>query len=250
MPIPSVTVFSQVVRVRKSLHFRLSKMIGVLLKLALLVSCIVFSSGKSCSEEGVCTTFDGRGFPYTRNFHASADTSAALTLSATGMRKKAILVVAVDVYSVGLYLSEAKDQSLKDKTTSDIFTSTPSSDEISTGVVLHFVRDVGTNKVVDAIVEALLDSASVQEGGDTYKASVSSLQTVLLAAIGEAGMKKDDEIEFSFSGAEGTKIGVSVRDNFVASLDDKLLRKKLGLIYAGADAVAPEVPKILQAKYA
>lgn len=209
-------------------------LISVLVFLALLWK----ADGRSCShDQSVCTSFEGLGFPYHRGFQGG---SSELTLVAAGMRKKKLFVVEVDVYSVGIYLSEAKLDGFKaDKKFSS---SIPGSAALSAGIVLHFVRDVPTSKVVDAIVEALLHEDS---GSEDYKAAVHSLQDYLVASIGEGGMKKDDEIEFSFDGATSSSLTIAVRNQLMGKIENAQLRARLGEIYTGEKAVAPAVHKIL-----
>ena len=135
------------------------------------------------------------------------------------------MVMEVDVYKVGIYLSSAKD---KDASTSFgkgkleilgivsfnivayltliIFISIPictgkgfslsssTSDPISVGISLTFVRSVGANKVVDAIVEALSGKS------DKYRKSLKEFEQLLLDGIGDGGVQNNDVIDFVLKG--------------------------------------------------
>ena len=67
-------------------------------------------------------------------------------------------------------------------------------DPISVGISLTFVRSVGTNKVVDAIVEALPGK------GDKYKKALHEFEKLLLDGIGKGGVQNNDVIDFVLKG--------------------------------------------------
>jgi len=233
------------------------------ISLFLLNVCVLFGliDSKSCNSDGtLCTSFEGHGFPFHREFALNPGEGAAeLTLMAAGMRKKNLFVVDVDVYTVGVYLSHAKEESVRlaykdDDNAHDAKSLTspiPTQHHhehrdsgIGCGIVLHFVRDVPSNKVVDAVVEAL---SSHHREDVAYKAAVDHLQHLLVKSLGDLGMKTDEEIFFSFPSKEHhhTPFSVYVRNDHVGNVENKELREKIGEIYAGENAIVPEVWKIL-----
>jgi hypothetical protein len=162
------------------------------------------------------------------------------------MRRKSLLIFEVDVYTVGVYVGVKKDEvsfyDVKNNFPADI--STPSGDIcVDLAIVLHFVRQVATNSVVDAIVEALSGP------GEEYKTALNHFTQILLNAIGRNGMQKNSELAFSFYGNAGDAISVYFNDNFVAEIKSYELRKNLINIYTSENAVAPQVPKILNKRF-
>lgn len=196
---------------------------------------------ESCSDN-FCTTFNDYGYPYKKIFKAVAEQQEKLHLVAAGMRRKSLLILEVDVYTVGIFFSDNKDEDMKQaKTLSEI--SLPTIDSgISVGVVLHFVRGVSTQKVVDAIVEALTAP------GDEYNRQLTQFSEFLLSSIGPNGVKKDDEVLFTFYGV-GEELGISFNDNYVGTVLSKEVRAKLLAIYTGEKAVAPAVYETLTKVY-
>jgi len=164
------------------------------------------------------------------------------------MRKKNLVVAAVDVYSVGIYISSDKEKILK-KTTEkkiipfDIELSKPINDKASLATVLTFARSVGKSAIVDALVTAL------SKKGDTatYEAAVQTFKSLLTSSIGDKGIQKGEEIAFVWTGNKRTEsLLVLVRGSQVGSIENQELRQKLASIYLGTDAVAPEVVTNLQ----
>ena len=164
--------------------------------------------------------------------------SQSKQLIAAGMRKKLV----IPVYAVGLYVSDSKEKELnKCKSECSNKLSTPASESIGSAIVLKFQMAVGTNKVVNAIVDALPGKSKA------YKDALSKFQDVLLSGLGENGAKTGDIVEFVFRGSN--EIGVGVRGNVAGWIKNSELRSKLMDIYAGSKSVAPEVPKILKENY-
>jgi len=191
--------------------------------------------GRYCSAHSNSRVFEPRG--------------ESLKLVSTGMRKKNLVVAAVDVYSVGIYISSDKEKTLK-KTTEkniiipfDIELSKPINDKASLATVLTFARNVGKSAIVDALVTAL------SKKGDTatYEAAVQTFKSFLTSSIGDKGIQKGEEIAFVWTGNKRTEsLLVLVRGSQVGSIENKELRQKLASIYLGTDAVAPEVVTNLQ----
>lgn len=150
--------------------------------------------------------------------------------------------VLVDVYAIGLYVSDSKEKELQSiEANPAIITSTLAAPTVDTptsvGIVLKFARDVGMEKIVDALYEALAG-----KGDDSYEKSLSDFKELLTLSIGKAGMKKGEEIEFNFNGSSGYKFGLNIRGNDV-ELQGQLLRTNLIEVYTGPSAVAPDVVK-------
>eukprot|EP01031_Cornospumella_fuschlensis_P029323 gene29323-35399_t len=108
--------------------------------------------------------------------------------------------------------------------------------------VLHFVRDINTKTVVDAIVDAL---ASDAQASDDYAQALAKFQGELLQGIGSGGIKKDEEIEFVFFG-----VGSGYLCSHVSSTHHEELRRRLSAVYVSEKAVAPaELRRRLSAVY-
>ena len=177
--------------------------------------------------------------PEIRNFNGYGwGGSQNKQLIAAGMRKKLV----IPVYAVGLYISDSKDRELKKcKSKCSNKLSTSASESIGSAIVLKFQMSVGTNKVVNAIVDALPGKSK------TYKESLNKFQEILLSGLGKDGAKTGDVVEFVFKGSN--EIGVGVRGNVIGWIKNSELRSKLMDIYAGSKSVAPDVPKLLKEKY-
>jgi hypothetical protein len=80
-------------------------------------------------------------------------------------------------------------------------------DSINIGISLIFVRSVGSNKVIDAIIEALPGK------GESFLKSVQDFKKMLVDGIGPNGVKENDEIQFVFKGKAGVDLGVGVKGN-------------------------------------
>jgi len=214
--------------------------------LALLFGfCVLFHGALSQTCDADNQKFNDYGLKSSNSFDHFKLRSSALQLVAAGMRRKNLVVMEVDVYKVGIYLSAAKD---KDSSNSfakgkGFSLSSSTSDPISVGISLTFVRSVGTSKVVDAIVEALSGK------GDKYKKSLEDFEKILLDGIGDGGVQNNDVIDFVLKGK--SEIGVAVRGKLGGFVNSGELRDKLIEVYTGdKKAVAPEVVKILKKRYA
>jgi hypothetical protein len=155
------------------------------------------------------------------------------------MRKKFFL----DVYALGVYLSDEKNFEIEKKVKSlgDFAEfSKPVGDNASLAFVLLFQRTVGAEKVVDALV------TSLSGPGDEYNASLASFKSILLSNIGAEGLKKGDELSFVLRGAAGKKLDIYLGSNLIGSVDSTELRSRLTQVYVGEKAVAPEVPVMLK----
>eukprot|EP01035_Chromulina_nebulosa_P039059 gene39059-52769_t len=189
----------------------------------LLCCCVAPASVRSSTSD-----FDTQGFDQSRSFsiQPSVDAIYPLTLLAAGMRRKTIVFVNVDVYKVGVFISAALDEqvrSLHPAAESCLHLSDPlaeASSELSAaslGIVLRFVRDVDSGKIVSAMQEALLppnhsDPVSIVNNslsirlfvrasqgkgtgeGKGYDVAVGSFMELLKSATGDAGLKKDSVV--------------------------------------------------------
>ena len=127
---------------------------------------------------------------------------------------------------------------------------TSSSSSSSLGIVLHFVRNVNKNQVIDAMVSALIDKDS---NDDNYTIQINQFQVILNNAISNNGVSKDDEIAFYYySGNDQTSSSISVLINnkYIDSIyHASLLRYKLLNLYVGNQSIAPEAVKIIKQRY-
>eukprot|EP01036_Dinobryon_divergens_P034577 gene34577-44695_t len=244
----------------------------------LLCCCVAPASVRSSTSD-----FDTQGFDQSRSFsiQPSVDAIYPLTLLAAGMRRKTIVFVNVDVYKVGVFISAALDEqvrSLHPAAESCLHLSDPlaeasselSADAASLGIVLRFVRDVDSGKIVSAMQEALLppnhsDPVSIVNNslsirlfvrasqgkgtgeGKGYDVAVGSFMELLKSATGDAGLKKADELIFLWHGSE--TVTILKNDLFVGSVNNDLLRRRLVDVYVGEQAVAPEVAAAVKRRY-
>ena len=123
-----------------------------------LICLIAFTSLTSVSaagEEKACSAIKFEvSLPETATFENFKVKQAPLLLASAGMRKKSLVVMSVDVYKVGVYLSADKDKAVGAAVTAGkgFELAAPLSgkdDSISVGIVLQFVRNVATSAVVD-----------------------------------------------------------------------------------------------------
>jgi hypothetical protein len=184
--------------------------------------------------------FKTYGLPPTRSFAPFGDRRYK-TLVSAGMRRKVI----IDVYKVGLYVSDAKLKQLEQKKGAFEKTLSESSDsgKASTVVSLEFMRSVGTDKIVDAIISALSGK------GKAYQSALEKFRQTLLDAIGANGAAKGDTIDFVLTGRSSNEISVGVNGKSFGSIKNAELRQKLVKIYVGAKSVAPELVDILKKTY-
>jgi hypothetical protein len=222
-------------------------MLGILV-LLLIAILAIGDKVSTCSDKGICTNFDSLDLPQHRDFQTGESSKSTLTLSATGKRRKSLFIIEVDVYKVGVYLSNEKALQLASSGTdwsNHIGRSLENQAGASVGVVLQFIVSVGTEKVVDAIVEALTN----EQETDEYKAAVAHMKDLLTSNIGKEGIKKTDEIEFVFYGTTSDDISVSVKGNWIGGIKQQNLRARLIEIYCGPNSVAPTVFRLLDHRF-
>eukprot|EP01039_Chlorochromonas_danica_P010533 gene10533-11670_t len=217
--------------------------------LFILLAAVTLSTSHGKCEEGLCTAFANHDFPLQRSFALQEGESnpQSLSLTAAGIRRKNLFIVEVDVYRVGVYLSEAKDAQLLQSSSQQpvhVTISQPVQQEVTLGIVLHFLRSVTAKQVVDAIVEALVDPQAAVD----YQTALKHFQTSLLEAIGQGkGLSQAEEIVFLFHGTD--RLSFSVRGQAWNSLANGPLRQRLAEIYTGPKAVATEVHQVLVKRY-
>ena len=181
--------------------------------------------------------FDKFGMVSSRVFPFSGRGGSELDLIGAGMRKK---FGVVSVYSVGLYVDSKVQQSMISKRSLSELAAPISG--VSLGILLNFEREVGKEKVVPAIVEALASKNNKK----SYKAALNQFQTILLSQMGD-GMKRKDLIEFTYRKKD--QLCVSVKGKNAECLVNDDLRKRLVNVYAGEGSVVPELQKVLFTKY-
>ena len=153
------------------------------------------------------------------------------------MRRKNLFVTEVDVYAVGLYLTSSKDRE-----SGKGWTAKSLSSGGGATVSLMFARSVGTDKVVNAIVEALSGK------GAAYKKELNKFKGVLLEGMGKDGAAKGDVIDFNFNG--GASLEIVVRGNSVGTVKSAELKEKLMSVYVNTKkSVAPELVQCLKDRY-
>lgn len=107
---------------------------------------------KTCPASS--TAFDVMGLDSTSSFDQfkAVTRQQPLNLAAAGMRRKSVMIMEVDVYKVGIYLSSAKDAdaAVSSSNGGGLKLAAPSKEDgISVGIYIQFVRSVGSAKVVD-----------------------------------------------------------------------------------------------------
>lgn len=213
-----------------------------------LLAALTLSTSHGKCEEGLCPAFANHDFPLQRSFALQGESdSNSLSLTAAGIRRKNLFIVEVDVYRVGVYLSAAKDAQLLQSPSQQpvhVTISQPVQQEVTLGIVLHFLRSVTAKQVVDAIVEALVDP---QASAD-YQTALKHFQTALLEAIGQGkGLGQAEEIVFLFHGSDS--LSFSVRGQAWKTIANGPLRQRLAEVYTGPKAVAKEVYQALVKRY-
>jgi hypothetical protein len=98
---------------------------------------------------------------------------------------------------------------------------------------LSFLRSVGTNKVVDAIVDAL------KADGEEYQTALGSFKTILVSNIGPSGIVTNDEIAFVLGTQDA--LDIRVRGDIVGKIVSHELRANLLAIYIGEKTLVPSL---------
>jgi hypothetical protein len=215
---------------------KLMLLLVLLVLLLVLVSSIDDKTCSSSSGNSVCND----AIPASKVIVGS---SKPYPLVASAMRRKNLLVVNVDVYHVGIYLSSGMEAIVKSniKSNKGFGLATKTGEEVSISIYLKFVRSVTTDKIVQAFKEGLTISD---------KSAVDTFTSVLLKKIGQQGASKDDTIEFIFKGKNNEEIGILVRNDKVPEVVKSVaLREQLIEIYTGKNSIVPDIPKQLMTKY-
>lgn len=100
-------------------------------------------------------------------------------------------------------------------------------------LTLTFLRSVGTTKVVDAIVDALMG----KEREEVYKTSLSEFKNILVRSIGDTGIAQNEEIAFLLDAHEG--IIIYVRGKVAGYVESQSLRENLVALYLGENSIVP-----------
>jgi len=184
-----------------------------------------------------------QGFP--ANLKAPVPSSSSLSLSGVGMRRKNLYIMEVDVYLAALNLSpEALLISQK------IFASDPNAsiaEAIMTpvngsgckaAVTLRFVRDVAKDKIVEAFNDAF---------NELNQNDVKTFKTALGNTLGDAGLKKGEEIAFFWT-SDGIVItkNNNVGNKFKSASGDAVERRLLEVYVDPRRAVSPELIKSIK----
>lgn len=194
--------------------------------LLVLFSLCFTSFYEDVCNDGVCA--GQNGFQNTRTFNTA---NSVLKLAGTGVRRKNLLVVDVDVYAIGFYLSEKKIKAIQKSiiSSSGINKAVGGySDDIQAGIVLRFLRNVETKKIVDAIGDSLKMKVPDKE----YASELESFKTHLTNLVGKSGAKLNDEIEFMFKSKNNDEFGLSVNKSQIQWFTNKQLRLNIIEIYS------------------
>lgn len=229
-----------------------------LVLLVALVAVFFFShffygNAAECASD-YCANFNTQGLPLIKTFPQQ---DQQFQLVAAGMRRKSLFIMEVDVYKVGIYTSAMKDSALQQmKITSGTLTTSLHKEydesSASLGIVLKFVRSVGSDKIVGAMQEAF-EPPSLDDQDDNRRAYANSVRDFnkMLEKLMKPnnGAKTDDEILFTFCGEESDAIGVSLNEVFAGVIRNSELRHRLVDIYAGEKGVTKEIRHILEERY-
>lgn len=216
----------------------------------------------TCDDHGHCVDFPTHRYMLHRYFPI-ADTrhTQRLNLAAAGLRKKKVVLLEVEVYKVGLYLSFEKEEHLYHRKAQQQFQlldlalslpENPTDEHVSMAIVLTFVRDVSKEQVVQALVDVL--SNKYQTGdSDTakgYTNAVTHFAQQLQQGFGDkSGIKTSQEIVFTFLGRDNHTVRIYLDDHFVGQIEHALLRQCLAEIYIGEESVAKDVHLTLLRKF-
>jgi len=152
--------------------------------------------------------------------------SAALALAGLGVRVKRIAGLGVKVYACGFYIDAGAMRGMKADETmgADAFEALARCER---SVRLVFARDVGGDKIVEALAERIRPKMS---------AGSASLKT-FEAIFDGVSFKKGTSLDFSAS-SRG-ELTTSVKGKIVSVIDDATLSRALFDAYVGSDPVIP-----------
>lgn len=153
---------------------------------------------------------------------------------------------------MGLYLSDEKENDViksfqSSSSTVDFSspqtTNTPNS--VSAALSLTFLRDVGTDQLVGAIVSALEN----KEANDGYKNALEMFRSTLVNALTPTkGASTGDEIDFVFSGTES--LFIAVKGKSAGSVHNSAFRRKLMELYTAKQTqLTPDLVACLEKRY-
>lgn len=197
------------------------------LVILVILSCCFVSSNDEVCINGACPVQNG--FAPTRVFHSNS----VLKLVGTGIRRKNLVFIDVDVYAIGFYISDKKINDLKKNSKVSLSQGINKAlggyaDEVQAGIVLKFLRNVETKKIVDAIG----DSLSMKQSNKEYLNELESFKLYLTNLVGKSGAKLGDEIEFVFKQKNNDEFGISVNKSKIQWLKNSQLRINLIEIYS------------------
>jgi len=206
----------------------------------------------ACKEAQTCAVEKRYNLESVRSFGGSSSTSHLLV--GAGMRVKFFL----NIYAVGLYVTKNKHKVIQSSWAKlgavDLSTNS-GTDDYPIVLLLKFQRAVGTDKVVDALVDALAVEAAPSSEKD-YSTKLGQFKNTLLGKIGTGGTQTGDEIEFVFPksnaevGVRLLKAGSDAKNSKFDFVKSKTLRDKLLDVYLSKEkAVAPDLLKSIESVY-
>ncbi|KAJ1439157.1 hypothetical protein B484DRAFT_415978 [Ochromonadaceae sp. CCMP2298] len=192
--------------------------------------------------------FNTKGMPEKLTLPINVGLKGDLTLAAVGMRRKNLYVVEVDIYMIGISLSDQTVKSAKEWAASEkkcsladyIFPSAPSNtdkgpSDVKIAATLRFARGVTRQQFIDAFDEAF--KGLPKEMIDDWKSQMQRSIT--------ANVEKDDEIIFYW--LDNGEVLFTKNGVVGQSLKYNILNKRLLEVYIDpARAVSKEVPACLE----
>mmetsp|Transcript_25395 Transcript_25395/g.34941 ORF Transcript_25395/g.34941 Transcript_25395/m.34941 type:complete len:243 (-) Transcript_25395:1133-1861(-) len=194
------------------------------------------------TSSSIVWPFDAKGmktvlYPNRLN-GAKSKIPVPLLLSGVGMRRKSLVVVAVDVYMIAINVSPAEIQRAKSwdpsssLTLSDVLLADiPSNSDVKVSATIKFMREITQQQLLDAFNEAFKDC-----GAD----SVQAFKDTLSKSLGPGNLKKDETITFYWL-PKGT-LAMFKDDSAIHFLQSpEIARKLLDVYIRRGTSVSPEL---------
>lgn len=222
-------------------------MVTIIVSIILFLKISLAVDSEKCSN-GICNNdFKTYDMPSSRDFIFSSDQAITMELVSAGMRRTKVIFVQVDIYVMGLYITNFKQRqvtdSIKEMKGLDLVRETPDGKPYLC-IVLKFARSVGHSAFVDAIMKALAGS------GEDYQKALLLFKNLLISSFESGvhgGIVTGNEIIFGYAGNE--EMIVSVKGVVAGVIKNSELRVKLLETYTGANSVTPEVVTVLSARF-
>ena len=192
-------------------------------------------------------TFNTQGQAQTQSFPTYLISGAAATemVLVAASSKRSYLVL--PLYSVGLYLHDSKvDELRREKSLSLMSSPAPINARDNTNpflaLTLTFARNTPTSDTVTELYSALQGARNKE-----YRVHIEVFKKALSDQIGVSGMTSGEVLEFLYIGP--SRMGVSVRGQKPAFIDNADVRRRLLNYFAGEKAAGQELPATLRAAF-